>query len=122
MSSDLMLASGKLSSYRILTTYLNILDKKERDRVLPKTKDLEYVRMLIDEGIRRLDEIIKELSENLKGRINGYYAKKAVKDVLGLDVDEIEAKNYVARELASWILEISENLNIIKLKGSWERR
>jgi len=122
MPGDLMLASGKLSSYRILTAYLNILDKKERDKALPKTKDLEYVRMLIDEGIRRLDEIIRELSENLKGRINGYYAKKAVKDVLGLDVDETEAKDYVAKELASWILEISENLNIIKLKGSWESK
>mgnify|MGYP000356630724 CR=1 FL=1 len=122
MSNNLMLASGKLSSYRILIAYLNILNKEERDKVLPRAKDLEYVRMLIDEGINRLDEIIKELSENLKDRINGYYAKKVIKDVLGLDVNESEAKRFVAKELASWILEISENLNIIKIKGSWERK
>ncbi len=119
MSAKLMLASGKLSSYKVLLSYLNLLDDKEKSRFLPRSSDLEYIKKLIEEGFNRLDEIINELVKYLKERVNPDLACEAVKKALGIQLGTEEAITYVAKELASWIIEISESLNVVRIRGAW---
>ncbi len=113
-----MMATGKIvEDYRPLMTYLRLLTEEERAKVLPKTSDLNYVKDLVESRSWSLGELLANLSEILQNRVDPRVAREAIKEALNLDLGEELARKHLARILAGWVLEIAENLGIIKLRS-----
>ena len=123
-NSELFLTTGKvISNYRVLIKYLEIVSDDLRNKALPRSSDLEYVKELLSRcNMYRLSDILDLLVRYLRDRVSPEYAVRAIRDVMNIELSPEDAVDYVAKQLAGWILEIAEQLNILRVRGSWERR
>ena len=113
-----LMASGKIvENYEPLIKYIELCDNKLKNNVLPTTHDIELVRSLVSRGYRSLDDIISELVNFLSNRFEGNIAIRAVREALNIDLEEQEAVKYLSKILAGWIIEMAENLGIIRISG-----
>ncbi|MCD6429023.1 MAG: hypothetical protein J7L12_05385 [Desulfurococcales archaeon] len=116
----LMLATGKVvPDYRPLIRYLELANSEQRDRVLPKSSDIELVRTLLERGYETLEEVLNEIIQIVKERFDPDLSCRAIKEVLNIELEEDEAVRYLSKLLAGWIIEIAEQLGAIRLKGVW---
>jgi len=110
------MSTGKLiKDYRPLMEYLRLLSPESRNQVLPSSKDFDLIRHLVLKKPKKATKIIDELANIKSTLINGEIAVKAVEKAWNLRLDEETAIKEVSRELAGWILEISEGLGLIEL-------
>ncbi|OYT51766.1 MAG: hypothetical protein B6U73_01200 [Desulfurococcales archaeon ex4484_204] len=115
-----MLASGKIiRDYRALIKYLEMASKDLKEMALPSSTDLEYVRVLVTRRPLRLYELMEDLKNIVKERLDPDISRRAVAEVLNIDVSAEEAVEMIAKELAGWILEVAERLGILKLRMPW---
>ena len=96
--------------------YLEELKKRDIEiaTVIPGREELEKVEKSVKEKASML-KVVEELIKHLKSKIDAQLAKITVKEVLREEVDEDTASYLIAKELASWVLEIADTLNIIKI-------
>jgi len=119
-SRKLMLATGKaMVNYEPLVKYLELADPEQRERALPKGSDIEFVRALAERGYRTLDNILDEVAQIVKCRLDPKLSQVALKLSLGIELEADEAVRYISRILAGWIIEIAEQLGVIKLRRMW---
>ena len=115
-----MLATGKIvQDYRPLIKYLELISEDERTKVLPRSSDIEMVRALVEQGYVTLEEILGQVIQVVKDRFDPALSCRVIEEVLGLELEENEAVNYLAKLLAGWIIEIAERLGVINLKAGW---
>ena len=112
------MSTGKIvKDYRPLLEYLNLLPPSHRDKVLPSNKDFKIVEAIASKGRRNVSDIIQELVKVKKEVISNEIALEAVIKAWGVRMDEELAIKEISEELAGWILEISEELGLIKLSS-----
>jgi hypothetical protein len=118
-----MLASGKVvTDYRPYIIYLKLAENinvELKNTALPQNSDFEYLKEIIKKGYEHLDDILAELTRYVLNRIRGDIAARAVYEVLNVESDPEYATELIAKILAGWIIEIGDNLGVIKLKGSF---
>ncbi len=114
----LFLSTSKIvGDYKPLIEYLSLLDKEERERVIPSSKDFELI-----EGLGRelskgnLQEFMEKLMNVKEPLIKEDIAMRAVEKAWKIRVDKEVAVREISKELAGWALEIAERLNIVKIK------
>jgi hypothetical protein len=115
----MFLSSGKLvKNPQLIIRYVEELRNRglNPSTIVPGREELEIVERAAKERICVL-KIVEELIEHFKNRIVGVLAKNIVKEVLKEEVDEETAAYLIAKELAAWVLEIAESLNIVKIGG-----
>ncbi len=118
MSRRLMLSSGKVfGNYALLVRYLELCPEERRIASLPNSSDVELVKRLASRGAASLEELLGELAERFRSRVDPECSAGAARDVLGTEVVEDQAVRLVAVQLAGWTLEIAEALGVVKLKS-----
>ncbi|MEM0372191.1 MAG: hypothetical protein QXY23_06435, partial [Ignisphaera sp.] len=83
--------------------------------------DMDFVVRLVSSGRKKLSDVLEELIARIVARVHREAAKEAVREALGSDIDEEIAVDIVARDIAGWILEIAENMGLIKIDSSMMR-
>ncbi|MCD6341143.1 MAG: hypothetical protein J7L51_04265 [Desulfurococcales archaeon] len=120
MAKKPMLATGKIvPDYRPLIRYLELANAEQRDKVLPKSSDIELVRTLLERGYETLEEVLNEIVQVVRGRFDPNLSCRAVKEVLNVELEEDEAVKYLSKLLAGWIIEMAEQLGAVRLKSLW---
>ncbi len=115
-----MLATGKIvPDYRPLIRYLELANAEQRDRVLPKSSDIELVRTLLERGYETLEEVLNEIIQVVKERFDPDLSCRAIKEVLNIELEEEEAVRYLSKLLAGWIIEMAEQLGAVRLRSMW---
>ena len=115
-----MLATGKIiSDYRPLIKYLEVAGEEERNKVLPKGSDIELVRVLLEQGYGTVDEMLNQIIRVVKNRFNPELSRRVIREVLNIEIEEEEAVNHLSKLLAGWIIEMAEQLGVIRLKSTW---
>jgi|UniRef100_A0A7J2U253 hypothetical protein len=112
--------SGKLvKNPQLIMRYVEELKKKGLNAsiVVPSHGELELVEKAAKERTDML-KVMEELINYFKNRIDKELAKNIIKEVLGEEVDDDTASYIMSRELAAWVLEIAEILNIIKISNA----
>jgi len=115
------MASGKLlKDQRLLLKYFEYLDKMGIDRSysIPSSEDLNFLEKAVYEGRLNLLEVLIVLKRRFISRVYREAASKAVEDIFGEKAEDELAIDMVAKDLATWTLEIAEALGIIKLDTS----
>ncbi len=119
-----LLASGKIiENYSLLFEYCRIHEKEKGVRaedILLNRRDFDYIRKLVQEGVRNVGELLSRLAYYYKSKIDSNIAVKAYANTYNIDVNEVSkdiAVNELARILAGWLIEASENLGILEIKG-----
>jgi hypothetical protein len=118
---SLFMASGKLlKDQRLLLKYFEYLDKMGVDRSysIPSSEDLNFLEKAVYEGRLNLLEVLIVLKRRFISRVYREAASKAVEDIFGEKAEDELAIDMVAKDLATWTLEIAEALGIIKLDTS----
>ncbi|MCI4436229.1 MAG: hypothetical protein JHC33_05390 [Ignisphaera sp.] len=117
---NMMLSSGKfVKNPQLILRYVEELKKRgiDTEPVTPSSKELELVEAAARRG-ESLLSVLEKLVNLFKSRIIGEIAREVAKEVLGQDLDEDTATYLIARELAGWVLEIAEALNIIRISNA----
>ncbi len=115
-----MLATGKIvSDYRPLIKYLELANTEQRNKVLPRSSDIELVRILLERGYETLEEVLNEIVQIVKERFDPGLSCRAIKEVLDIELSEDEAVKYLSKILAGWIIEMAEQLGTVRLKSAW---
>jgi len=117
----LFMSSGKLvKNYTVLEKYFDLLEKMGIDKslYLPSSSDMDFVVRLVSSGRKKLLDVLEELIARIVARVHREAAKEAVREALGSDIDEEIAVDIVARDIAGWILEIAENMGLIKIDSN----
>ncbi len=114
-----MFATGKLvRDYEPLRKYLELVkDTEWYDKAFLNENDFKRLVELVKSkgGKPSLLEIWKELTEELKDRIEPKAALKAL-EATGYDVeDEEEARELLAKLLAGWLMEAGDEWHLIRL-------
>jgi len=87
-----------------------------RDSILIKQYDLEKVRELATLRSHTLAELINDLAEYVKHRVDPEVATKALSKYLGHEVGSDYAVAYFTKVIAGWIIEAAVTLNIVRLR------
>ncbi len=117
MSGRLMLSSGRVfESYSLLEKYLELCPEKRRAESVPNSADVEFVKYAASRGAVPLGELLEELAERFKERLDPDCCARAAREVLNAELDEDQAVWLLAKQLAGWTLEIAEALGVVKLK------
>ncbi len=112
------MSTGKLvKDYRPLMEYLSLSAPEHRNRVLPSNKDFDVIKSWVLEKPKKVSELIRELTNVKKVLIDGELAVRAVEKAWGLRMSEDLAIKEISEELAGWVLEVSEELGLIKLSS-----
>jgi len=120
MNSLPMMATGKIiKDYRPLIKYLELADRELRSRTIPNSSDIEVIKELLARGTSNLSDLINELTKYIRNRVDPELARKAVREVLGTDVDSRTAEYMISRIIAGWVIEMAEQFGIVKLKSRY---
>jgi len=116
------MGSGKLvKNYELLMKYFENLREMgvPAESSYPTGSDLSEVKSLVERGsLRSIDDAVRFLVSRYRSRVNIDAARKAVREVLGVDAPPEVAVEHVARLLALWTLEICESMGLIKIVGA----
>ena len=116
----LMLATGKIvSNYKPLIKYLELANPEQREKALPRSSDIEVVRSLLEKGYGTLEEVLNEVAKIVRDRLDPELSQKAIKYSLDVELGRDEAVRYISKLLAGWIIEIAEQLGVVRLRTKW---
>ncbi|RLE82580.1 MAG: hypothetical protein DRJ51_01070 [Thermoprotei archaeon] len=113
-----LLANGCIvKDYEPLYKYWEVAEKRGVEKATIRSEDVEYVKKVVEASGRvSLLELKRTLSFMMLDRVNGEIAKEAY-TMLGLELNEREAREKLADILAGWLLEACLTLNVISLRG-----
>ena len=113
-------ASGRLvDNYRVLFEYWRLARERGREDLVEKAmlsdNDYKLLASLVEsEGKIRATDLIEVLADKLTDRIDDDIAILALEKA-GYRLSKEDAKRYIARLLAAWLVEAGEYWRIIKL-------
>lgn len=116
-----LLATGDLVEdytplFQYIDTAVELRKYEARETVLIRNSDLEKVRELASTTRLTVAQLINDLTEYVKHRIDPEVAVKALAKYLNHDVTADYAVTFYSRLLSCWIVEASSTLGIIRLK------
>ncbi len=117
MSDKPLLASGRVvKDYRPLMRFLKELPSNIRNEVLPTSDDLEFVKSLAKSSTN-LAGLLNSVKERVRSRVAKHagMVRRIVREAWGVDLSEELAVEEVSKELAGWVIEISETLGYIRI-------
>jgi hypothetical protein len=115
-----LFATGEIvGDYEPLYRYWREAGDKAEEAVLSNRDFEELQRLVVREGVERLDELLRRLTEWFKERVDIDAAQRAVSDYYGSRVDGEIARETIARILAGWLVEAGTEWNILRLRRAW---
>ncbi len=116
----LFMASGIVGgSYQLLSKYIEKVRELGRDPTVsyPTREDLDYLSRLVESGsARNLYELLNILAQRFMERVDREAATLAFEELYGYR-DEILAVREVAKQLASWLVEIALSMGMLRLRN-----
>jgi len=118
-----MFATGEIvGDYEPLYLYWEEAGQRASESVL-STRDFEELRrIIVGEGVRRLDEVIERLKPLFRDRVDPGAARRALRRYYGVDVDEETAVDKILGILAGWLVEAASEWHMLSLRPKWRRR
>ena len=118
-----MFATGEVvGDYEPLYLYWEEAGQRAAESVLT-TRDFEELRrIVVGEGVRRLDELLERLKPLFRGRVDPEAARRALKRYYGVDVDAETATDRILEILAGWLVEAASEWHMLALRPRWRRR
>ncbi|BEP16871.1 hypothetical protein PYJP_02230 [Pyrofollis japonicus] len=118
-----LFATGEVvGDYEPLYKYWEEAGQKASESVL-SAKDFEELRrIVVDQGVRRLDELLEKLKQVFRNRVDPEAARRALSKYYGVEVDTETAVDRVAGILAGWLVEAATEWNILSLRPTWQKR
>ncbi len=112
-----LMATGKIvEDYGLLYEYWRLAGDKAGEAIL-RREDFEKIREIVKEGQISLRDVLEILTDYFLERIDGAIAEEAVKKYYGIKVEKEDARTRIARLLAGWLVEASEEWRIIKIQS-----
>ena len=101
-----MFATGEIvGDYEPLYLYWQEAGGRAEEAVL-SGGDFEVLRRLVEEeGVSRLDEVLERLASHFVSRVDARAARRALEKYYGVEVSEEEAARRIAGILAGWLVE-----------------
>ena len=120
MDEKPLLASGNVvSDYRPLIVYWKKAVekglKKASEEIVLRQEDFKKAEELARENLS-LTETLNKLEDFFLPRVNPVLALEAFKEVYGFNIREEDARRHIARIMAGWLIEASEQLGILKMR------
>ncbi|MGB9828012.1 MAG: hypothetical protein ACPLSM_05790 [Thermosphaera sp.] len=119
------MASGKIvNSYELLYKYYDACRelKGESCGPIPSSDDLKELETLVkQQEAANLGVLIDHFSKKYLEEIQETPARIACKSFFGKEVDTVHCMTKIAQLVASWLIEIADNLGIISLKFAWRK-
>jgi len=116
----LFMASGIVGgSYQLLSKYIEKVRELGRDPTVsyPTREDLDYLSRLVESGsARNLYELLNILAQRFMERVDREAATLAFEELYGYR-DEVLAVREVAKQLASWLVEIALSMGMLRLRN-----
>ena len=117
-----MFADGTIvRDYEPLFKYWELARKINEDLVskaMLTNEDFNYLRNLVEHERMSLVELMNVLKYRFRSRVDGKVAKKALRLTRGIELDEEDARDYIAGILAGWLIEAGRLWRIIEFKGA----
>jgi hypothetical protein len=118
-----MFATGEIvGDYEPLYLYWSEAGEKAEKAIIQSQDFRELRRIIEEEGVRRLDEVLERLASYFQPRVDAEAARRALTRYYGVEVDPLEAARRIALILAGWLVEAAGELGIYRLRRSWEKR
>ncbi len=115
-----LFATGEIvGDYEPLYRYWREAGDKAEKAVLSNKDFEELQRLVVQESVRRLDELLSRLTEWFKERVDTNAAQRAISEYYGSRIDGETARETIARILAGWLVEAGTEWNILKLRRVW---
>ncbi|NOZ89075.1 MAG: hypothetical protein GXO15_04035 [Crenarchaeota archaeon] len=117
-----LFATGEVvGDYEPLLRYWEKAGEKAGDSVLRNEDFQELQRLVREEQVSRLDEVLERLKPRFRERVDAKAASEALTEYYGVEVSPEEARDRIAELLAGWLVEAASQWNIIRLRRRWER-
>ncbi len=116
--------SSIVGDYTPLIKYWELLKKEKRniDDALLKPSDFKYIEQLVKEqGRISLAELLEKLTEYFYDRIDPDIASRALEEAYNVKTELEHARRIIARIMAGWLIEASNNTGILRLWIPWKR-
>ncbi|MFZ8791855.1 MAG: hypothetical protein ACO2OS_06290 [Thermosphaera aggregans] len=117
------MASGKIvNSYELLYKYYSACREVESTECgpIPSSEDLKELELLVRrQETTNLIALIDHFSKKYLDKIRETSAKAACRSLFGRDMDITYCRSKIAELIASWLIEVADNLGIISLKYAW---
>jgi hypothetical protein len=119
-----LLATGEVvENYEPLFFYWKKARERGREDLIESTlikeEDLNLLRRIVEErNALNLEELINVLVREFSNRIDAELARDALRDY-GLEMTENEARDYIARIFAGWVIEAGILRRIVNIRKSW---
>ena len=116
-------ASGSIvEDYETLFIYWEKARSRGREDLIEKSTlsntDFDKLRVIVEEGTLTLEELLDRLSRDMTERIDPEVAVEALRERrIFLEADD--ARRYLARILAGWLIEAGEYWGILRLRRGW---
>lgn len=118
-----MFATGEIvGDYEPLYLYWREAGQRAAESVLSE-KDFEELRRIVsEEGVTRLDEVIERLKPLFRSRVDPRAARRAISSYYGVEVDEETAVDKILGILAGWLVEAASEWHLVSLRRKWEKQ
>lgn len=116
-------ASGSIvEDYETLFIYWEKARSKGREDLIEKSTlsntDFDRLRVIVEEGTMTLEELLERLARDMAERIDPEMAAEALRERrISLEADD--ARRYLAKILAGWLIEAGEYWSILRLRRGW---
>jgi len=111
-----LMATGKIvEDYGLLYEYWKLAGDKASDAIL-RREDFEKVKEIAERGKISLRDLLDMLTNYFLERVDETIAEEAVRKCYDISVEREDAKTRVARLLAGWLIEASEEWGIIRIQ------
>jgi hypothetical protein len=117
------MASGKIvNSYELLYKYYDACREVEGTECgpIPSSEDLKELELLVKRQettslVALIDHFLKKYLDKIRETLQ----KRHVEVFFGRDMDITYCRSKIAELIASWLVEVADNLGIISLKYAW---
>lgn len=118
-----MFATGEIvGDYEPLYLYWSEAGSQAEKAIIQSQDFRELKRVIEEEKVARLDEVLERLTSYFLPRIDAEAARGALTRYYGVEIDPGEAARRIALILAGWLVEAADELGIYRLRRSWEKR